>query len=194
MWYACASFQESKEDGVRKGMILAIGLVLLAGCGNQGNKSSVSVEPKWKGAPYRLTLDTKGMDTKAIMPNQASVTIPPVNYTANPDEMVTRAILVIRFAGPATAADTDPATHLIVGTPLDIRGDHGTLPGDYLDKASKGLTDYLAARCIQGNVKMSLALARSSVKPQADDAEVNAKRLSDWVPFEAVFKKPHSKC
>jgi len=171
-------------------MILAIGLVLLAGCGNQGNKSpGVSAEPKWKGAPYRLTLDTK-----AITPKQTSVTIPPVNYTANPDELVTRAILVIRFAGPATAADTDPATHLIVGTPLDIRGDHGTLPGDYLDKASKSLTDYLAARCIQGNVKMSLALARSSVKPQADDAEVNAKRLSDWIPFEAVFKKLHSKC
>jgi hypothetical protein len=41
---------------------------------------------------------------------------------------------------------------------------------------------------------MSLTLARSSVKPQADEAEVDAKRLSDWVPFEAVFKKPHSKC
>ena len=174
---------------MRKGMILAIGLVLLAGCGNQGNKSSVPVEPKWKGAPYRLTLDTK-----AATPNQASVNIPPVSYTANPDELVTRAILVIRFAGPATAADADPATHLIVGTPLDVRGDHGTLPADYLDKASKSLTDYLAARCIQGNVKISVVLARSSVKPQADDADVEAKRLSDWVPFEAVFKKPHSKC
>ena len=181
--------QESKEDGVRKGMILAIGLVLLAGCGNQGNKSSVPVEPKWKGTPYRLTLDTK-----ATKPNPASVSIPAVSYAANPEELVNRAILVIRFAGPATAADPDPATHLVVGTPLDVHGDNGTLPADYLDKASKSLTDYLAARCIQGNVKMSLTLARSSVKPQADQGEVDAKRLSDWVPFEAVFKKPHSKC
>ena len=172
-----------------KGIILAMGLVLLAGCGNQGNKSSVPVEAKWKGAPYRLTLDTK-----ATKPNPASVSIPPVSYTANPEELVNRAILVIRFAGPATAADPDPATHLVVGTPLDVHGDNGTLPADYLDKASKSLTDYLAARCIQGNVKMSLTLARSSVKPQADQGEVDAKRLSDWVPFEAVFKKPHSKC
>jgi len=174
---------------VRKGVILAFGLALLAGCGNQGNKSSnVSAEPKWKGLPYRLTLDTK-----ASKPNPAAITIPPVNYTANPDALETRAILVLRFAGPA-AADTDSVNHLIIGTPMDIRGEQGAIPADYLDKAGKGLSDYLVAHCVQGNVKISMALARSSVKPQAQDAEVDAKRLSDWLPFEIVFKKPHLKC
>ena len=174
---------------MRRFMILAIGLVLLAGCGNQGNKSSgASVEPKWKGAPYRLTLDTR-----AIKPNQTAVSIPPVNYTANPDAMETRAVLVMRFAGPA-ATDRDPVTHLMIGAPVDIRGEQGSLPAEYLDTASKGLSDYLISHCIQGNVKILLALARSSVKLQADDAEVDAKRLSDWTPYEVVFKKPHSKC
>jgi hypothetical protein len=170
-------------------MILAIGLVLLAGCGNQGNKSSgVSAEPKWKGLPYRLTLDAK-----ASKPNPSAITIPPVKYVANPDALETRAVLVMRFAGPA-APDTDPVNHLMIGLPVDLRGEQGTLPAAYLDTASKSVSDYLGAHCIQGNVKISLALARSSVKPLADDAEVDAKRLSDWLPFDTVFKKPHAKC
>jgi hypothetical protein len=174
---------------VRRGMILAIGLTLLAGCGSQGNKSSsVPTEPKWKGAPYRLTLDTK-----ASKPNPSVIAIPPVAYTANPDALETRAVLVMRFAGPA-AADSDPVNHLMIGQPVDIRGDQGTLPASYLDTASKSVSDYLVAHCIQGNVKISLALARSSVKPLAEDAEVDQKRLSDWVPFNVVFKKPHLKC
>jgi len=182
-------FQDNKEDDVRKAMILAFGLALLAGCGNQGNKSSsAGAEPKWKGAPYRLTLDTK-----VNKPNPAVIAIPPVKYTANPDALETRAVLVIHFTA-AGAADNDQVPHLMIGTPLDVRGPEGTLPADYLDKASKGLSDYLGAHCIQGNVKISVALAKSSIKPQAGDVEVDAKRLSDWMPFEVVFKKPHSKC
>jgi len=182
---------------VKKGVIqviglavgLAGGLALLAGCGNQGNKGSgAPAEPKWKGAPYRLTLDTK-----AVKPNPAAVTIPPVSYTANPEALETRALLVMRFSGPA-AAGADPVDHLMVGLAVDIHGDHGNLPADYLDKASKSLTDYLVAHCIQGNVKVSVALARSSLNPLAQDAEIDAKRLSDWLPFEVVFKKPHMKC
>jgi hypothetical protein len=189
MWYSCPSFQKNEEDGVRRGMILAIGLVLLAGCGNQGNKSSgVPVEPKWKGAPYRLA-----WDTNTSKPNQAVVAIPPIKYTANPDALETRATLVMRFSGPP-AAGADPVTHLMIGLPVNIHGEQGTLPSDYLGEASKSLSDYLVAHCIQGDVKISLALARSSVKPLADDAEVDAKRLSDWLPFEIVFKKPHLKC
>jgi hypothetical protein len=99
----------------------------------------------------------------------------------------------MRFSGPAET-NADPVPHLMIGNPVDIHGEQGTLPADYLDKASKSLSDYLTAHCIQGNVKISVALARSSVKSQADDTEVNAKRLSDWMPFEVVFKKPHLKC
>ncbi len=184
--------QNNEEDGVRKGIVLSIGLTigawaLLAGCGNQGSKTTaVPVDLKWKGLPYRLSLDNK-----AIKPNPAVITIPPIKYTANPEALETRAILVVRFTA---TAGPDQTQHLIVGTPLDIHGQDGTLPADYLDKAGKSLTDYLGARCIQGNVKISVALARSSVKPQADDADVDSKRLSDWLPFETVFKKPHPKC
>ena len=161
--------------------------MLLAGCGNQGTKTT-AVEPKWKGAPYRLAFETK-----ASKPNIAAVTIPAVDFTANPDALETRAVLVMRFAG-AGAAEADQATHTMIGNAVDIHGDHGTLSADYLDKASKGLTDYLGAHCIQGKVKISLTLARSSLNPSADDAQVDALRLSDWLPFETVFKKPHSKC
>ena len=174
---------------MRKGIILAFGLVLLAGCGNQGNKSSTTaVEPKWKGAPYRLALDSK-----SVKANPAAVVIPPISYTANPDALETRAILVMRFSGPA-AKDADPVNHLMIGLPVDVHGEQGNLPADYLSQASKSITDYLVAHCIQGEVKVSVALARSSLAPLADDPEVDAKRLSDWMPFQTVFKKPHSKC
>jgi hypothetical protein len=39
-----------------------------------------------------------------------------------------------------------------------------------------------------------VAIARSSLNPQADDAEVDAKRLSDWLPIEVVYKNPHPAC
>ena len=190
MWYACPSYEKNERDSVRKGIILVIaGLALLAGCANQGNKnSSVSAEPKWKGAPYRLAFETK-----AAKPNPAAITIPAVKYTANPDALETRAILVMRYSGAGTAGK-EPVKHRMIGTAVDIHGEEGTLPADYLERASKGLSEDLGAYCVQGKVTISMALARSSLNPQAGDAEVDAKRLSDWLPFDAVFKKPHSKC
>ena len=65
---------------------------------------------------------------------------------------------------------------------------------DYMDRANKQLADFLASYCVKGKVKVSVALVRSSINPQADDAEVAAKRLSDWLPVEVVFKNPHPKC
>ena len=175
---------------MRKGIILAIGgLLLLAGCGNQGDKGAgIPVQPKWKGAPYRLAFETK-----AGKPNPAGITIPAVKFTANPDALETRALLVMRFAASG-AADKEQVKHRMIGAPVDIRGEEGTLPADYMDRASKGLSEYLGAYCIQGKVNLSVALARSSLNPQAGDAEVDAKRLSDWLPIEVVFKNPHSKC
>ena len=43
-------------------------------------------------------------------------------------------------------------------------------------------------------IKVTVVLVRSSITPSADDAEINAKRLSDGLPIELVFKNPHPKC
>lgn len=50
------------------------------------------------------------------------------------------------------------------------------------------------AYCMKGKIKLSVAIARSSLSPQADDAELNEKRLSGWLPLEVEFKNPHPKC
>jgi len=52
----------------------------------------------------------------------------------------------------------------------------------------------LADRCMKGKVKVSVALVRSTIRPDPDETEINAKRLSDWVPAEVAFKNPHPKC
>jgi hypothetical protein len=182
--------QSDEEDGVKKGIILAFGtLLLLAGCGSSGNNAAKApVEPKWKGLPYRLAVDTK-----ATKPNPAGVTIPGILYTANPEDLETRAILVVRFDG-ADDAKTAPIGGRMIMAPEDIHGAEGALAADYMDRANKQLADFLASYCVKGKVKVSVALVRSSINPHADDAEVAAKRLSDWLPVEVVFKNPHPKC
>jgi hypothetical protein len=178
---------------VRKAIIFAVGaLLLLAGCGNQGNKSAaVPVEPKWKGAPYRIAFDTK-----AVKPSPTGLNIPPVNFTANPDDLETRALLVMKFAAsPAAGASGEqPDEHLMIGSPVDVHGPEGTLPEDYMDRARKGLSDYLETYCLKGKVDLSVALAKSSLDPHAGITQVDPKRLSDWLPLEIMYKNPHSKC
>ncbi len=78
--------------------------------------------------------------------------------------------------------------------PVDISGAEGSLPADYMDAADKGLATLLGAYCMNGKVKITVALVQSSISPQAGDAELTAKRLSDWLPIEVVFKNPHPKC
>ena len=175
---------------MRKGIILAIsGLALLAGCGNQGDKASqVPLVPKWKGAPYRLAFDTK-----AAKPNPAGVTIPGIKYTANPDALEKRASLVVQF-DVSGATKAGPMMNKMIMFPVDISGAEGALPADYMAAADKDLSRFLGAYCIKGKVKISVALANSSLSSQAGDAEVDAKRLSDWLPIEVVFKNPHPKC
>jgi hypothetical protein len=112
------------------------GLLLLAGCGNQANKGAgIPVGPKWKGAPYRLAFDTK-----AAKPSPTGIDIPAVKFTANPDSLETRALLVMKFSAPA-AANQAPSEHLMIGSAVDIQGPEGTLPDDYMERARKGLAD-----------------------------------------------------
>jgi hypothetical protein len=175
---------------VRKGIILVIGgLLLLAGCGDKGDKGAgIPVGPKWKGAPYRIAFDTK-----AAKPSPTGVQIPAVKFTANPDALETRALLILKF-NVSGAADKDQAEHLMIGSAVDIRGEEGTLPDDYMERARKGLSDYLETYCLKGKVNVSVALARSSLNPQADIPQSDAKRLSDWLPLEIVYKPHHPKC
>lgn len=177
---------------MKKALVLAIaGLVFLAGCDMGEKTSNIPIQPKWKGPAYRITADTQ--PTK---PNPTGVTIPVIKYTANPDALETRATMVVRFDSSDMVKNKDngPVMNKMIMGPVDIRGAEGALPQDYMDAASKGLTTFLGAYCIKGKVKISVALARSSLTSQAGDSEVDNKRLSDWLPIEVVYKNPHPKC
>jgi hypothetical protein len=175
---------------LRRFTILAFaGLAFLAGCGNQGDKApGIPTTPKWKGPAYRLVIGTA-----PAKPNPAGVTIPAIKYTANPDALERRASLVVRFEPSGAKKDQAMMDQVIVG-PFDISGAEGTLPADYMDLADKGLARLLGAYCTKGKVKISVMLVRSSLAPQAGDAEINQKRLSDWLPIDVVFKNPHPTC
>jgi hypothetical protein len=175
---------------MRKGIILAIGgLALLAGCGNQGDKGAgIPVGPKWKGPTYRIAFDTQ-----PGKPNPAGITIPAVKYTANPEALETRATLVVRFDSLGVTKG-EPIANKMIMAPVDIHGEEGALPADYMDRANKSLSEFLGAYCVKGKIKLSVALARSSLTSTAGDAEVDVKRLSDWLPIEVVFKNPRPKC
>ncbi len=175
---------------MRKGIILAIGAIaFLTGCGNQQDKpSNVPAQPKWQGAPYHLAFDTQ-----AAKPNPAGVTIPVVKFTANPDALERRASLVVKF-DTSGATKQGPMMNQMIMAPVDISGTEGALPADYMSNADKGLSTFLGAYCIKGKIKISVALAQSSLSSQATDAEVDQKRLSDWLPIELVYKNPHPGC
>ncbi|MGB8260537.1 MAG: hypothetical protein WCE75_09305 [Terracidiphilus sp.] len=168
--------------------LLAIGgLTLLTGCDNKGGKDAgIPVGPKWKGAPYRLAIDAK-----APRPNPAN--IPAITYTANPQALENRAVFVVRFDVPNSPTKGQLANRMI-GAPFDIQGETGALPAEIVERASKGLTDFLGAYCADGKTDISVALARSSINPQAGDAELDSKRLSDWLPTVVTLKKSHAKC
>jgi hypothetical protein len=59
---------------------------------------------------------------------------------------------------------------------------------------NQNLAGLLGAYCIKGKVKVTVAFARSSLSLTADQAEIDNKRLSDWMPIEVTFKNPHPKC
>ncbi len=99
----------------------------------------------------------------------------------------------MRFDASA-ATKNEPMMNQMIMFPVDIAGTEGTLPADYMDSADKDLSRFLGTYCVKGKIKISAALARSSLSRQAGEADVDAKRLSDWLPVEVVFKNPHPKC
>jgi hypothetical protein len=87
-----------------------------------------------------------------------------------------------------------PLMNQMVMAPVDISGTEGALPADYMDAADKELSRFLGAYCIKGKIKISVLIAKSSLTNQPTDAELDEKRLSDWLPIEVVFKNPHGAC
>jgi hypothetical protein len=172
---------------VRKGILLAIaGLVILAGCKDQGGKApGIQAGPKWKGAPYRLAFDTKAP--------KLGVLLPAIKYTANPEMLEKRATLVVRFDSSVVKKNVSVVNQIIM-PPTDIAGAEGTLSADYIEGASKDLSKLLGAYCVKGKVKVSVALTRSSLSNQAGDSEIESKALSDWAPIEVTFKNTHPGC
>jgi len=177
---------------VSKGTLFAVAaVVFLTACGDQGNKTAnVPATPKWQGAPYHISFDAA-----AAKPNPAGVTIPVIKYSANPDALERRISLVVRFdASDVKQNEDQPAKDQMIMAPVDISGAEGALSADYMDATDKGLAQLLGSYCLKGKIKIAVALAQSSLTPRAGDAEVNSKRVSDWLPIEVVFKNPHPGC
>ena len=176
---------------MKRALLLVVGgLILVAGC-DVGNKPAATVPatPKWKGQPYRIAFDKPGEK-----PASSGLAIPAVKFTANPDALERRATLVVRFDNSSAKNPTGaPMVNKMIMGPVDIKGEEGMLPSDYMTAASKGLAGILGAYHMNGKVKISVALARSSLTNQAGDTEVDQKRLSDWVDGEVTFKNPHPK-
>jgi uncharacterized lipoprotein NlpE involved in copper resistance len=169
-------------------IFLAGALLLLAGCNSGNQASTIPAAPKWKGPPYRVAFDAK-----PVKPNPAGITLPGIKFTANPEDLQTRANLVIQVDTSGVKQATSQPDMMIMA-PTDISGSEGTLSADYVDLTNKELARMLAGYCMKGKVKLSVALARSTLNMVSTDDQINAKRLSDWVPIELDFKNPHPKC
>lgn len=175
---------------MKKAILLAIsGVLLLAGCGPSGKEApGIPVGPKWKGLPYRLAFDKK-----EPKPNPGGITLPGINFTANPDAVERRATLVVRFDSSGIKTDKLVVNQIILA-PFDISGTEGKLSEDTLNVADEGLARLTGAYCMKGKVKVSVALARSSLNPGAEDAQIADMRLSDWLTTEVPILKPHKGC
>ena len=174
---------------MRKGLFLAIaGFALLTGCGDMGNPpTNQAAAPKFK-APYHLALTNEARE-----PGKTGVTLPAIGYTVATKDWERRAALVIRFDASG-ATKPQPGGDRLIMQPVDIPGSGANLHSDYMNSADKQLAKMLSDRCMNGTVKINLAIVRSSIRPNAEDAEINSKLLSDWLPAEVVFKNPHPKC
>jgi len=179
-----------EENDVKKVIIMSIAaLAFLAGCGSGSNESSgIPIPPKWQGAPYRLAFGAP-----PAKPNRAGLDLPAIKYTANPQMLETRANLVVEFDASGAKGQAPAMEQMVMGA-VDIHGAEGALPADYLSQASKDLATTLAAHCVKGKIKISVALTRSSIPLNATANQINAHRLSDWTPIEIDFKNPHPKC
>lgn len=161
-------------------------LVVLLGC--QNKSAEIQIPPKWQGAPYHISFGPA-----PAKPHAAGLNIPQIKYDANPDELETRADLVIQFDS-SVVKTKGPVMDEMAMAAVSINGAKGALPDDYVDKASSDLSKMLEAYCVNGKVKISVALTRSSLPMNPTDDQITAKLLSDWTPIVLDFKNPLPKC
>ena len=137
-------------------------------------------------------------DKPPAKPSTAGVTMPAIKYTANPDALERRATIVVRFDPAAVKTSAVKKDQQIINqmimAPVDVTGAEGTFPADYMDAVDKNLAGLLGAYCINGKVKITVALAQSSLSMTAAQDEIDQKLLSDWTTVEVTFKNPHPKC
>ena len=194
-WYDGVLFRLNGEDDLRKTIVLVIaGLAFLAGCGPQGNNNSgIPVKPIFQGPPYHLALAAS-----PAKPNKAGIAIPPIKYTADPNAppgaLAKRAILVVRIDTSGLTTKEKMAVNQIIMGAVDIPGTDGALSADYMAATDQSLATLLEAYCVKGKVKISVALTRSTLSSTAGDAEIDNKRLTDWLPIDLVFKNPIPGC
>jgi hypothetical protein len=185
-WYDVALFPDKEEDVVKTAVILGFtAFALMAGCKSQNSADTIHLKPKWQGAPYHIAFDTAPAKASA-----AGITIPDVKYTANPDMLENRAVLLVRFDAPDAAKDQTMMNQMVMG-PVDIHGTEGALPPNYMNAADQGLATLLTANHVNGKVKVSVMLARSSINSTPGESEIEENRLSDWLATDLVFKNPH---
>ncbi len=165
---------------------------LLAGCGQQ-DKGGIPVRPKFTGPPYHLSLAAA-----PAKPNKSGLTIPPIEYTADPnapsDSLATRAVLVVRIDTSSLKSKGTMTMDQIIMGAFDLPGTQGTLPADYMDVTDNSVATLLEEYCVKGNVKINVAITRSSLSSTAGDEEIDEKLITPWLPISLVFKNPHSGC
>lgn len=167
----------------RSMLVVLAALALLGGCKDPAKPAQdASIPPKWKGLPYRLSLDSQ-----PPKPGTPAPLIPKIHFTANPDALETRAVLVVRYDASALKLDTAVMDQFIM-PPVDIHGAEGALPDDYMASANKSLLHLFDAYKIKGKLPVKMALARSSLSNQSGDGEIQAKRLSDWITTVVEYK------
>jgi hypothetical protein len=185
-----------EEDDVTRSIISMIAASLfLTGCGSQGNTASNAPATHGsKSAPYRLAFGGE-----LAKPNATGLTIPPIEFAANPDIvanpelMESRANLVVQFDASGDQKQGTLVNQTIVG-PADISGRYGMFSAYFVEAASRQLSQMLSDNCVNGTVKIAVAITKSSILPSASPDQVNAKRISDWLPTEIEFKNPNAKC
>jgi hypothetical protein len=180
----CRVTKKLEEDDVKTGIILSFAaLAFVAGCQNQSPK--IQIPPKWQGAPYHISFGAA-----PAKPNPAGLTIPQIKFVADPEAVETRADLVVEFDSSIVKNKGTVMDQMAMGA-VDISGAEGALPDAYVNQASTDMAKMLQAYCVNGKVKISVALTRSSLPMNPSSDQIDAKRLSDWTPIDLNFKNPH---